>query len=251
MSVKIAVAGKGGTGKTTISALLIRYLVNKYPEKAIFAIDADANANLNEVLGLEVEETIGSILESVKDPKAVPTGMTKDMFIEYGLSRSLVETDHYDLLVMGNPQGPGCYCFPLDLLRKYIERLAKNYDFVVTDNEAGLEHLSRKIIPAMDHLLVISDATTRAVRSAGRVNDIVKNVGIDVGKISLIITRGDESAAEQLKDEIEKTGIELLGTVPYDELIPRYDLEGRPLIELPADSAASQAVDRMARSLGL
>ncbi len=251
MTVKIAVAGKGGTGKTTISALLIRYLANNYPGKSIFAIDADANANLNEVLGLEVNETIGSILENVKDPKAVPTGMTKDMFIEYGLSRSMIETNNYDLLVMGNPQGPGCYCFPLDLLRKYIERLAKNYDYMITDNEAGLEHLSRKVIPSMDHLLVISDATTRGLRSAGRVNEIVKNVGIEVGKISLIITRANSDDADQLKDNIEKTGIKLLGTVPYDELIPRYDMEGKPLIELPSKSVAFQAIESMARSLGL
>lgn len=251
MTVKIAVAGKGGTGKTTFSSLLISYLIKKYPDKAILAIDADANANLNEVLGLEVNETIGTILESVKDPKAVPTGMTKDMYIEYGLSRALVETNHYDLLVMGNPQGPGCYCFPLDLLRKYIERLANNYDFIVTDNEAGLEHLSRKIIPAMDHLVVISDATTRGIRSAGRVKEIVDNVKIGVDRMSLVITRISEDDVDQLKDVIAETGIELVGTIPYDELIPNYDMKGRPLVELPEDSPALQAVEKIIKGLGI
>ena len=161
MTVKIAIAGKGGTGKTTLSALLIQYLAKNHPGKSIFAVDADANANLNEVLGLEVEETISDILDSIKDPKAVPAGMTKDMFVQYGISRAIVEMDAYDLLVMGNPQGPGCYCFPLDLLSKYLERMAKNYDYMVTDNEAGLKHLSRKVIPSMDYLLIVSDATVR------------------------------------------------------------------------------------------
>ncbi len=251
MTVKIAVAGKGGTGKTTLSALLIRYLVSNYPGKSIFAIDADANANLNEVLGLEVQETISDILEAIKDPKAVPTGMTKDMFVQYGISRSILETDAYDLLVMGNPQGPGCYCFPLDLLRKYIERMAKNYDYMVTDNEAGLEHISRKIIPSMDYLLVVSDATIRGIRSAGRVMEIAGRVGIEIGKAFLIISRGDTGEAEMLKDEIRKTGLTLLGMVPYDGLIPKYDLEGRALVDLPADSVALKAVEEMARSLRL
>ncbi len=251
MTTKIAVAGKGGTGKTTLSGLLTRYLVNNYPGKSILAVDADANANFNEVLGVEIEDTVSEILAEVKDPKAVPTGMTKDMFVEYKLGSSMVETENYDLVVMGNPQGPGCYCFPLDLLRKYIEKLAKNYDYMLTDNEAGLEHLSRRIIPAMDHLLVTSDATTRGVRSAGRVREIVESVDIDVGKISLIITQGTEEQVEQLKDEIEQTGIELLGTIPYDNLVPDFDSKGKPLVELPADSVASQAVEKLCRELGI
>ncbi len=251
MTIKIAVAGKGGTGKTTLAGLLTRYLVNKYPGKSILAVDADANANFNEVLGVEIEDTVSEILAEVKDPKAVPTGMTKDTFVEYKLGSSMVETEAYDLLVMGNPQGPGCYCFPLDLLRKYIEKLAKNYDYMLTDNEAGLEHLSRRIIPAMDHLLVTSDATTRGLRSAGRVREIIESVDIDVGKMSLIITRGNEDQVQQLKSEIEQTGIELSGTMPYDSLIPDYDAKGKPLVELPADSIASQAVEKLCRVLGI
>jgi len=251
VTIKIAVAGKGGTGKTTLAGLLTRYLVNKYPGKSILAVDADANANFNEVLGVEIEDTVSEILAEVKDPKAVPTGMTKDTFVEYKLGSSMVETEAYDLLVMGNPQGPGCYCFPLDLLRKYIEKLAKNYDYMLTDNEAGLEHLSRRIIPAMDHLLVTSDATTRGLRSAGRVREIIESVDIDVGKMSLIITRGNEDQVQQLKSEIEQTGIELSGTMPYDSLIPDYDAKGKPLVELPADSIASQAVEKLCRVLGI
>ncbi|HOB86243.1 MAG TPA: carbon monoxide dehydrogenase, partial [Bacillota bacterium] len=122
MNKHIALAGKGGTGKTTLCALLVRYLVGRYPGKSILAVDADANANLNETLGLEVAETIGTILEDTKKPGAVPTGMTKDLFVEYRLSRALVETEAFDLLVMGNPQGPGCYCYPNDLLKRYFAK---------------------------------------------------------------------------------------------------------------------------------
>ncbi|NLZ27885.1 MAG: AAA family ATPase [Firmicutes bacterium] len=251
MTVKIAIAGKGGTGKTTLSALLIQYLAKNHPGKSIFAIDADANANLNEVLGLEVEETISDILDSIKDPKAVPTGMTKDMYVQYGISRAIVEMDAYDLLVMGNPQGPGCYCFPLDLLSKYLERMAQNYDYMVTDNEAGLEHISRRVIPSMDYLLIISDATVRGIRSAGRVKEIAERVKIDIGKTFLIISRGDDEQLAALKNEIDKTGLTLLGVVPYDSLIPLYDLEGRALVDLPADSVSLKASEDLFRKLGL
>ncbi|PKM79285.1 MAG: carbon monoxide dehydrogenase, partial [Firmicutes bacterium HGW-Firmicutes-13] len=169
MPVQIAVAGKGGTGKTTLASLLTRYIIKEKPGRSILAVDADANANFNEALGIEVTSCISDILEETKDPRKVPTGMTKEMFVEYRLHSTLVETENIDLVVMGNPQGPGCYCYPSDLLRKHLERLRDNYDYVVIDNEAGLEHLSRRILSNIDVLLVTSDATARGVRSAGRV----------------------------------------------------------------------------------
>ncbi len=251
MTTRIAVAGKGGTGKTTISGLLVKYLVKNHPGKAILAVDADANANLNEVLGLELAETIGGILKDVKDPKAVPAGMTKDMFIEYRISRALVEEIDYDLLVMGNPQGPGCYCFPLDLLKKFIEKLAVNYDYLVVDNEAGLEHLSRKILPEIDHLLIISDASSRGIKSAGRVRSIAEDVGIETGKMSLIVTRVSGDIDDDLKPFIADTGLELIGTIPYDETVTKYDMRGEPLVKMPDDSPAWQALEKIAGKLGL
>ena len=184
MTKKIAVAGKGGTGKTTFTALLIRELVKK-SKGAILAVDADPNSNLNEALGIEVEESIADILDEVKSGGTVPTGMSKDVFVEYRLSQVLQETKDVDLLVMGIPQGSGCYCYPNDLIRKYLINLKENYDYIVMDNEAGMEHLSRKIITDIDVLFVISDSSARSVRSAARVHDIVKTVGVTVGKIYL------------------------------------------------------------------
>lgn len=249
MTMHIAMAGKGGTGKTTLAALLIRYLLEHRPGKAILAVDADANANLNETLGLAVSETIGTILEDTKKPGAVPTGMAKDLFVEYRLSRALVETDNFDLLVMGNPQGPGCYCFPNDLLKRYLDRLSRNYDYVLIDNEAGLEHLSRRLLPRADLLLVTSDAAARGIRSAGRIKEIVENVKIEVGKMGLVISRGRGGEAEQLAAEIEKSGLTLLGEIPYDAAVTEYDLAGKPLLELPADSAAWQAAGSLFQEL--
>jgi CO dehydrogenase maturation factor len=251
MTMRIAVAGKGGTGKTTLTALLIRYLLEQRPGMSILAVDADANANLNEALGLTVTETIGTILEDTKKPDAVPTGMTKDIFIEYRLSRALVETEHYDLVVMGNPQGPGCYCYPNDLLKKYLENLSKNYDYLLVDNEAGLEHLSRRLLPRADLFLVASDTSARGIRSARRVREIVENVKIEVGKIGLVISRGHGGDAEQLRGEIEQSGLTLFGEIPYDPQVVEYDLTGKAILSLPAGSTAVKAAAGLFSGLGI
>ncbi len=251
MTMRIAVAGKGGTGKTTLSALLVRYLTEERKGKDILTVDADANANLNEALGLTVEETIGTILEDTKNPDAVPTGMTKDVFIEYRLSRAMVEEDAFDLVVMGNPQGPGCYCYPNDLLKRYLEKLSKNYNYMVVDNEAGLEHLSRRLLPMVDLLLVTSDATARGIRSAGRVKDIVEKVKLDVVKMGLVIGRSRDGEVETLDHEIKNSGLNLLGEIAHDPLVAEYDLNAQPLLNLPEDSKAVQDSRKLFQSLSL
>jgi CO dehydrogenase maturation factor len=247
----IAVAGKGGTGKTTFSALLLHFLSTHYNDKSILAVDADANANLNEALGLEVEETISTTLGEMKDPRLVPSGMSKDMFMQMRLSQALVETEQIDLLVMGNPAGPGCYCYPNDLLRNYLEKLRVNYDYVVVDNEAGLEHLSRRIIDNVDYLLITSDATARGIRSAGRVYDIIKTVNINAENIYLIVSRTQDGEINDLKGEIAKTGLEVAGTIPLDNMIMEYDLKDKPLFQLPDESPALKAVANIALKLKL
>jgi CO dehydrogenase maturation factor len=251
MTKRIAVAGKGGTGKTTLSALLIRYLIEQYPGKSILAVDADANANLNEALGVEVIDTIGTILEDTKKPNAVPTGMTKDIFIEYRLSMALVEEKAFDLVVMGNPQGPGCYCYPNDLLKNYLEKLSKNYDYMIIDNEAGLEHLSRRLLPMIDLLLVTSDSSARGIRSAGRVKSIVESVNIAVSKMGLVIGRSRDGDAAMLEQEVKNTGLDLFGEVPYDSSVTEYDLNAKALFTLPADSPAVLASHEMFQKIGL
>jgi CO dehydrogenase maturation factor len=248
---QIAIAGKGGVGKTTFTALMLRYLAKNRPGKSILAVDADPNANLNEALGLEVENTISSLLEDTKKPNAVPAGMTKEVFIEFKLQDSLVETEAVDLLVMGNPQRSGCYCYPNDLLRKHLENLRSNYDYVAVDNEAGLEHLSRRIISQVDTLIVVSDSSARSIRSAARVHEIAKAVGLDVKELYLVVTKVQGQEVDELAGEIEKTGLQLIGTVPLDPLVAEYDLRGKALTDLPDDAAAVMAVDRILDKLNL
>ncbi len=245
MAKYIAVAGKGGVGKTTFTALMLRYLIRSKQGVSVLAVDADPNANLNEALGLEVEKTIADILEQTKDPKAIPTGMPKDVFVEYKLQQSIVETRDIDLMVMGGPQGPGCYCYPNDLLRKHLEKLSENYDYVVVDTEAGLEHLSRRTIPQIDAMFVISDSSARGIRSAGRVYDLVKGIKTKIGVIYLVVTKTMEGSLDELQEEIGKTGLEVIGDIPLDPEVVSQDLQGKALFALSDDSAAVKAVEKI------
>lgn len=249
--MKLAVAGKGGTGKTTFAALLIRYLIEK-KEIPILAVDADPNANLNEALGMEVHTSIANILQDfVKNKGTIPPAMTKEKYVTYQIQTSVIEEEYVDLLVMGGPEGPGCYCYPNDLLKNHLKNLSDGYRHVVMDNEAGLEHLSRRTTADLDILFIISDGSARGIRSAGRVHHIVKDLGLKVGQIYLIINRTSLEEVEILKGEVDKTGLSLLGTIPQDRSLVEYDLHGRPLFQLPEDSPAVQAVLEILDSLSI
>lgn len=248
MSKMIAVAGKGGTGKTTFTAILLRELVKS--KKAILAVDADPNANLNEALGLEIDSTISEAVDSVKSNE-IPAGMTKEGFIEWKLSQSLIETQFVDLLVLGVPHGSGCYCYPNDLLRRHMDNLRGNYDYVVTDNEAGLEHLSRQVVQDIDHFFVISDASARGIRSAGRVKQIVSGLKTKVHNIYLIVTKAMDTGIDDLMDEIKATELELIGVIPYDPMVAEYDIKSKPLFDLPNESTAVKAVQEIIQKTGL
>ena len=239
MPYSIALAGKGGSGKTTMAGLLIKYLVknNKTP---ILAVDADCNANLNEVLGLEVIDTLGNAREDMKKGD-VPSGMTKDIFMEMKLEEALVEAPGYDLIVMGQPEGAGCYCAANSLLAGFMERLAGNYPFVVMDNEAGMEHISRLTTKNVDVLLIVTDTSRRGLQAALRIDDLARSLNIGVGKSFVIINQVKNGLSEKALGMIKTGGLELAGTVPDDDTIYEYDFNGQPTIEMPEDCPSVKA----------
>ncbi|HBX24027.1 MAG TPA: carbon monoxide dehydrogenase [Desulfotomaculum sp.] len=243
MAFHIAVAGKGGTGKTTLCSLIVRQLI-KAGKKPILAVDADANANLNEALGLEIEGTISEVLARIYnnlDP--LPAGMTKDQYVAFKVHESLAEGDNVDLLVMGGPEGAGCYCYANNILRGFVAELSNNYPYLIMDNEAGLEHLSRRTTQNVDVLFITSDASARGIRSAGRIRELVEALKLDMKKMYLVVSRVKEGSIEALMPEIEKTGLELIGAIPTDDQVMEYDLLSKPLISLPDHSPAVAVVD--------
>ncbi len=239
MPFSIALAGKGGTGKTTVSGMLIKYLATK-GKTPILAVDADSNANLNEVLGLSVEDTLGNAREEMKKG-IVPGGMTKDVFMSMKLEQAIVESDGYDLIVMGQPEGSGCYCAANTLLTGFLERLTDNYPYIVMDNEAGMEHISRLTTRNVEILLTVSDTSRRGLQAAFRINKLAKDLHIGVGKSYLIINQVKEALPEIVLEMIEQEGMELAGTIPEDNAIYEFDLKGQPTINIPDDNSAITA----------
>lgn len=235
MPFSIALAGKGGTGKTTMAGLLVRYLVENQMTP-VLAVDADANANLNEVLGLAVEETLGDAREEMK--KGVASGMTKDVFMQMKLQESIVESTGYDLVVMGRPEGAGCYCAANTLLTQYLEKLIDNYRALVIDNEAGMEHLSRLTTNNIDVLLVVSDATRRGLVAASRIVELSNMLSLNIARKVLVVNRWRMDQERELESLAVSSGAEFLGFIPEDSMIQQFDLEGRPTVGLQKDSAA-------------
>jgi CO dehydrogenase maturation factor len=241
MAFSIALAGKGGTGKTTLAGLLIKYL-QENGKTPILAVDADSNANLNEVLGMEVSETLGNAREEMKRGK-VPGGMTKDVFMDMKLQQAVAEADGYDLIVMGQPEGEGCYCAANSLLCGFLEKLTDNYPYIVTDNEAGMEHISRLTTKDVDVLLIVADTSRRAIQAALRINKLTKDLNVGVKKSYLVINQAKNGGAipEAALKMIQEGGLELIGTVPEDDRVYEYDLNGKPTIEIPRDNQAVKA----------
>ncbi len=242
---QIAVAGKGGTGKTTFAALLIRYLIKK-GNGPVFAVDADPNSNLSEALGIEVQgETISQLIDKTKELDGIPQGMDQHTFIEYKLNSSLAESKDVDLIVMGGPEGPGCYCFPNNVLRKYLDNMSKSYPYMVVDNEAGLEHISRRTTKDVDIMFVISDNSARSIRSAGRIKDLLTHIKTKVKEVYLVVTKTHGGDISGLEEEIQKTGLDLIGVIPFDKLLMDFDVHSKPLFQLPDDSIAVKAVEQI------
>ncbi len=239
MAYSFALAGKGGSGKTTLAGILIKYLL-KHEKTPVLAVDADCNANLNEVLGLEVSDTLGHAREEMKKGQ-VPSGMTKDVFISMRLEQSIVESDGYDLVVMGQPEGAGCYCAANTLLTGFLERLTGNYPYMVMDNEAGMEHISRLTTNNVDVLLIVSDTSRRGLQAAVRINKLANELNIGVRKSYAIINQVKEKPSETIVNILKDGDLELVGAIPEDRMIYEYDLNGRPTVELPEDSESIKA----------
>jgi CO dehydrogenase maturation factor len=243
MAYTIAVAGKGGTGKTTISGLIINYLV-KQNKGAVLAVDADANSNLNEVLGVEIDTTLGAIREEMaKGGDDIPAGMTKQDYAEYKFSEALTEMDGYDLLVMGRTQGSGCYCYVNGLLQTQIQKYVSGYKYMVVDNEAGMEHISRGILPQVDVILLVSDCSTRGIQAVGRIRELIESLELRYKKVGLIVNMAPSTElAPGIKAEIERQKLELVAVIPRDENVYKYDSEGLPLVQMPEDAPVKKAV---------
>lgn len=262
MTYTVAFAGKGGVGKTTVCGLFTDYLV-KTGRQPILAVDADANSNLNEVLGVGIELTLGDLREEIAraeslDPSPIPTGMSKQEYAAYKFSDALIERDGFDMLVMGRTQSKGCYCFVNDILREQIRKYYLNYRYLVVDNEAGLEHISRGILPPVDMILLVSDCSRRGIEAAGRISRMIGDLGLNAKSVRLIVNRAPAAGAPAagvlnagVKEEIERQGLDLLGVLPQDELVYEFDCEGKPLISLPEDAPVKAALKALLDTLSL
>ncbi len=240
MAYTIALAGKGGTGKTTLAGLLVKYLV-KEQRTPILAVDADANANLNEVLGMAVTDTLGQAREEMKKGQ-VPSGMTKDVFMSMRMEQAIVESKDFDLVVMGQPEGAGCYCAANTLLTGFLEKLVGNYRYLIMDNEAGMEHISRLTTHDVDVLLIVSDTSRRSLQAAVRISELARELNIGVKRCCLIVNQAKNGArTDAIQQTIQDSGLEFLGSVPEDEAVYEYDMKGRPTMELPEESASVKA----------
>ena len=252
----IAVAGKGGVGKTTLTGMLIQYLCES-GKKPVLAVDADANANLNEVLGVGIECTLGELREEIERAGVdsryqIPVGMTKQAYLEARLSDAITEEDDYDLMVMGRTQGQGCYCFVNGLVQTQIQKLQSNYPYVVVDNEAGMEHISRGLIPTMEIAILVSDCSRRGVQAAGRIAALMKELNFKPKTVGLIVNRAPEGKLDAgTMEEVEKQGLTLLGVVPQDQDVYQYDCDGKPIVRLPKDSPVRSALHDIVQKLGL
>ena len=250
----IAVAGKGGVGKTTTCGMLIDYLCKKN-RGPVLVVDADANSNLNEVLGVEVETSLGQIREEMAQAElkgTIPKGMTKADYAEFKFNSAIIEEDDFDMLVMGRTQGKGCYCYVNGVLKTQVDKYAKNYSYIVMDNEAGLEHVARGTLPHVDTMLLISDCSRRGIQAAARVAEMVEEMELHPGKMGLIVNRAPGGVLEDgVKEEIEKHGLTLFGVLPHDEAVYRCDCNGEPSAKLPDSDPMKNALKGIMAEIGL
>ncbi len=250
----IAVAGKGGVGKTTTCGMMIDYLCSK-KQGPVLVVDADANSNLNEVLGVEVETSLGAIREEMAQAElkgTIPAGMTKADYADFKFSSAIVEEDDFDMLVMGRTQGKGCYCYVNGVLKSHVDKYAKNYSYIVIDNEAGLEHVARGTLPHVDTMLLISDCSRRGIQAVARLAEMIEEMNLKPQTMGLIVNRAPGGVLDAgVKEEIEKHGLTLLGVLPQDEGVYRCDCDGEPSSKLPESNPVKAALKQILQSMGL
>ena len=247
MAHVIAIAGKGGVGKTTLCGMLIQYLGEK-GKGPVLAVDADANSNLNEVLGVEVDMTLGDIREEIARAEMstvspIPAGMTKADYAEYRFNSAIVEEDDYDLLVMGRTQGKGCYCYVNGLLQTQLAKVQNTYPYIVVDNEAGMEHISRGVLPSMETAILVIDCSRRGIQAVGRIAKLIEECELNPKTVGLIVNRAPNGELNDgIREEIELQGLHLLGVVPQDDGVYACDCAGQPTSKLPSDSPVKKAL---------
>lgn len=255
MTHTIAVAGKGGVGKTTVCGMLIDALI-KDGKGPLLVVDADANSNLNEVLGVEVETTLGAVREEIAQAElrgdVIPKNMTKADYAEYRFNSALIEEDDFDMLVMGRTQGKGCYCYVNGILKTQVDKYVGNYRYTVIDNEAGMEHIARGTLPHVDTLLLVSDCSRRGIQAVGRIAEMVKELNLKPTTMRLIVNRAPNGVlSEGVKEEIAAQNLDLLGVLPQDEAVYEADCDGRPSSKLPDSSPMKQALHALLKQLSL
>ena len=250
----IAVAGKGGVGKTTTCGMIINYLCKKN-KGPVLVVDADANANLNEVLGVEMETSLGQIREEIAHAElkgTIPNGMSKADYAEFKFNSALIEEDDFDMIVMGRTQGQGCYCFVNGMLKTQVDKYARNYSYVVMDNEAGLEHVARGTLPQVDTMLLISDCSRRGIQAVARIAEMVGELNLNPGQMGLIVNRAPGGVLDDgIKAEIEKHGLKLFGVLPHSDAVYRCDCDGEPSANLPDSEPMKTALKGIMATIGL
>ncbi|MCX7597582.1 MAG: AAA family ATPase [Armatimonadetes bacterium] len=251
MGKSIVVTGKGGSGKTVLSALIVKALMERV-SGTILAVDADPNCNLDRALGVAVEQTVGSIREDMIDEiTSLPGGMTKAEYLAYRTRECLVETDRFDLIAMGRPEGPGCYCYANSILRQVVDKLAKEYDYVVIDCEAGLEHLSRRTAGRPDYLVVVVDPSVRSAETARRVVELTGSLGTPVGQTLIVANRCRDGLSPAVRKVLQEGNLQVAAEVPEDENVRALDDAGESLLKVPQDSPAYRAVRQILQQAGI
>ncbi|MCF6159493.1 MAG: carbon monoxide dehydrogenase [wastewater metagenome] len=236
MAFNIAVAGKGGTGKSTLAALTIRYITEELG-KPVSAVDADPNASLGSLLGLEVKSTVADLREDIVEKKVDFSGMSKERYIEYAIEESIIETSKFDLLTMGRPEGPKCYCYVNNLLRKYMDKVGTTYPFVVTDNEAGMEHLSRRTTNNVDLLMIVSEPTVVGALTIQRILKLAESIPVTIRQKFCILNRIPENGIhENLQQKLDSLGIEVSALFPFDQEVYNTAACGASIFEISREN---------------